>query len=240
MNDQLGDLIESACAGRFPAVDGGVTVVAPSRPGLETVVAFTGHAVVATGIAPELIAARGADGFGGAVAPGFLLWLAGESGEVGSHDVLLVAKGLGEPTLPLRDDLEDHPRVEHAQTLRGDVRVYGDEQGIVTRGIGIGGLVEVSVEVAPAIRNRGIGRELVRCALGLVDAGQTVVAEVAPGNAQSLRAFLAAGFTPIGSAVHVRPRRAGAGHDEQRQRGSGEAEELETGGGHDDTAGETP
>lgn len=187
-------------------------MVPPDRTGVETVVALTGHAVIATAIDSRLIAEHGPDGFGGAVAPRFLLWLAGEGGEIGSHDVLLVAKGIGGPTLPARDDLEMHPRVKHARTLRGDVRVYGDERGLVTRGIGIGGHVEVSVEVTPDKRNQGIGRQLVRCALSLVEPGQTVVAEVAPGNAQSLRAFLVAGFTPIGSAVHVLPRRGDVTH----------------------------
>lgn len=207
MSDHLGELIDAACAGRFPAANGGVTVVSPSHPTLETVVAFTGHAVIATALSSDVVGAQQPDGFGGAVTPRFLLWLAGEGGEVGSHDVLLAAKGLGEPVLPARDDLLDHPRVEHARTLRRGVRVYGDDRGLVTRGIGIGGHIEVSVEVAPERRNQGIGRQLVRSALGLVAEGQIVVAEVAPGNAQSLRAFLAAGFTPIGSAVHVRPRR---------------------------------
>jgi ribosomal protein S18 acetylase RimI-like enzyme len=207
VKDHLGELIDAVCAGRFVAVDGGVTVVPPSHPAVETVVAFTGHAVIATALSSDVVAAQRPDGFGGAVAPRFLLWLAGERGEVGSHDVLLAAKGLGEPALPARDDLQDHPRVEHARTLRRDVRVFGDDRGLVTRGIGIGGHIEVSVEVAPERRNQGVGRQLVLSALGLIAVGQTVVAEVPPGNAQSLRAFLAAGFTPIGSAVHVRPRR---------------------------------
>jgi GNAT superfamily N-acetyltransferase len=207
VNDYLGELIDAACAGRFLAADGGVTVVPTSHPTVETVVAFTGHAVIATALSSDVVVAQQPDGFGGAVAPRFLLWLAGERGSVGSHDVLLAAKGLGEPVLPSRDDLEDHPRVQHARTLRRDVRVYADERGLVTRGIGIGGHIEVSVEVVPERRNQGIGRQLVRSALGLVAEGQTVVAEIAPGNAQSLRSFLAAGFTPIGSAVHVRPRR---------------------------------
>lgn len=205
VKDNLGAVIDAACAGRFLDADGGVTTLLPSHPTVETVVSFTGHAVIATSLAPDAVAAQPPDGFGGAVAPRFLLWLAGESGEVGSHDVLLVAMGLGDPVLPLRDDLDDHPRVRHARTLRRGVRVHGDDRGLVTVGIGIGGLVEVSVEVAPKRRNRGVGRQLVRSALGLVTDGQTVVAEVAPGNAQSLRAFLAAGFTPFGSAVHVRP-----------------------------------
>ena len=165
--------------------------------------AFTGHAVIATGRPTEDVLAQRADGFGGAVAPRFLLWLAGPAGTIGSHDVVLVTKGRGGGTLPVRDDQDDHPRVQHARSLRDDVVVYGDERGIVTIGRGLGGLHEMNVEVAPPMRNRRLGRALVAEALGHVGAGEVVVAEVAPGNALSLRAFLSTGFVPVGSAVQI-------------------------------------
>ena len=38
-------------------------------------------------------------------------------------------------------------------------------------------------------------------ARSLVEPGEVLIAEVAPGNATSLRAFLAAGFKPVGSDV---------------------------------------
>lgn len=38
-------------------------------------------------------------------------------------------------------------------------------------------------------------------ARALVPEGEIAFAQVAPGNASSLRAFLAAGFSPIGSEV---------------------------------------
>lgn len=167
--------------------------------------AFTGHAVIATAKRKEYVLAQRPDGFGRAVAPEFLLWLAGAGGVVGSHDVVLVARGRGGGTLPERDDQDDHPRVRHARSLREAVVVYGDERGIVTIGIGLGGLPEMNVEVAPLQRDVGFGRALVCEALGHVPEGAVVVAEVAPGNARSLRAFLASGFTPIGSAVHLVP-----------------------------------
>ena len=47
------------------------------------------------------------------------------------------------------------------------------------------------------------GRALLHDALGLVAAGEPVLAAVAPGNAASLRAFLACGFVPIGSEVLI-------------------------------------
>ena len=199
----LGALIERSHVGRFPPVDGAATVVRPVRDGLATVMAFPGHAVIATARSEEDVLAQGAGGFGGAVAPRFLLWLAGPAGVVGSHDVVLVTGGRGGGTLPVRDDHDDHPRVQHARALRDDVVVYGDERGIVTIGRGLGGLYEMNVEVAPRTRNRGLGRALVAEALGHVPAGEVVVAEVAPGNALSLRAFLSTGFVPVGSAVQI-------------------------------------
>jgi hypothetical protein len=44
-------------------------------------------------------------------------------------------------------------------------------------------------------------------ALLLVRKGEPVFAAVSPGSARSLRAFLACGFTPIGSEVVLRPER---------------------------------
>lgn len=167
--------------------------------------AFTGHAVIATVLDPDAVLAQSPDGFGGAVTPRFLSWLAGPNGVIGSHDVVLVATGRGDTRMPVRRDLDAHPRVLHARSLRDDIVVYGDERGLITVGSGLGGLTEVSVEVVAARRGAGVGRRLVHDAVGIVGSGEVVVAEVAPGNAQSLRAFLAAGFKPIGSAIHVMP-----------------------------------
>ena len=43
----LAGLISAAAAGRFPDADGGWQRMPPWRAGLEAVVAFTGHAVLA-------------------------------------------------------------------------------------------------------------------------------------------------------------------------------------------------
>ncbi len=205
MTHPLGLLIEAAAGGSFPPADGQTTVVPAVGRSLETVVAFTGHAVIATALPGEVVLAWGPDGFGGAVSPKFLLALAGRTGTIGSHDVVLAATGRRRPTLPIREDLDDHPRVRHARALRDGVVAYGDDRGVVTIGTGLGGLAELSVEVDADCHKPGTGRALAGDALGLVPDGQLVIAEVAPGNARSLRAFLAAGFTPLGSAVHVVP-----------------------------------
>jgi hypothetical protein len=197
----------NAVDGRFPPADGRVTVVPPLPGGLECSVAFTGHAFIATGLFAEDVHALRPDGFGGSLAPDFLRRLAGPGGVIDVIDATLAARGIGgTPQLPERRDADDHPRVHHARELRSRVRVYGDERGLVTVADGLAGRRELSIELdRPAAGSRGLGRSLLRDALTLVAAGEPVFAAVAPGNARSLRAFLAAGFTPIGSEVILRP-----------------------------------
>ena len=66
---------------------------------------------------------------------------------------------------------------------------------------------ELSIEAAPDGQGRGFGRSLLADALSVVPAGEPVFAAVSPGNARSLRAFLAVGFTPIGCEVLIHPAR---------------------------------
>jgi GNAT superfamily N-acetyltransferase len=157
----LAEAIRRASIGNFPPADGGFEVLPPVRDGEHTVVAFTGHALITTAASPSAVLERHPDGFGGATAPAFLMWLAGEEATIGSLDVLLCASGRGSSTLTERHDLDDHPRVRHARRLRDDVKVYGDACGLVTLGRGLGGLPEISVEVDPQLRNRRIGRTLI-------------------------------------------------------------------------------
>lgn len=216
---RVAQLLRAADGGSFPPATGAVEVVPPSPPGnVEWVVSFTGHAVIATARPAAEVRARRPDGYGGALAPAFLLWLSGDEGRVGCQDAVLVARGGGgaDRSLSPRDDLDGHARVEHARGLRCDVHVYGDDTGLVTLGVGLGGLIEMSVEVT-SDHGGGRGRSLIRRGLALVDRAEVVVAQVTPGNARSLRAFLAAGFVPVGSAVAVTPaRRSVAGRAEGR------------------------
>jgi GNAT superfamily N-acetyltransferase len=196
-----------AADGTFPPVDGGVTVLPPLESGRECSVAFTGHAVIATALPADEVLARKPDGFGGSLAPDFLRWLAGPTGKIDVVDATLVGRGTGGDLLPERPDLADHPRVRYAMAIRKGVRVFGDERGVVTLSEGLAGRPELSIEAAPAGHGRGIGRALLRDALSLVPSGAPVFAAVSPGNARSLRAFLAMGFTPIGSEVLIHPAR---------------------------------
>jgi L-amino acid N-acyltransferase YncA len=83
------------------------------------------------------------------------------------------------------------------------VTVYADPdgRGLVTLGRGLAGRWELSVEVAPRHRGAGVGRRLIAAGRRVAPAGEPLFAQVAPSNAASLRAFLAAGFRPIGAEV---------------------------------------
>jgi GNAT superfamily N-acetyltransferase len=207
----LADLIRDAATGRFPRPDGTWSRVPPWRDGVEAVVAFTGHAVLAVGerVSDADLAKLGVDGYGGAHHPAVIAALAG-GGWIDSLDGLLVGTGTGAweargtgGTLIERPDLAGHARVGFARRLRDDLRVLGREDrtdsSVVVLARGIAALTELSFELDPNRRGAGGGTALVRAALAAIPPGGTVVAACAPGNAASMRALLRAGLTPIGS-----------------------------------------
>jgi hypothetical protein len=212
----LGRLLTDAAAGRFLAPDGGWRRVPPWHPAIEGIVCFTGHAVFAVraDITDERLAGLGADGFGGASHPRLVSALAGSAPHLQSLDVLLVSRGTGPSGAPDapggpgaglvdRPDLGMHPRARHAAVVRERSRVLGyaepGRRAVVIISAGVGGLAELSYELEPDRRGHGEAAGLLRAALACVPAGEPVLAAVAPGNAASLRALLAAGFTPLGS-----------------------------------------
>jgi hypothetical protein len=202
----LAAILDAAAEERFPPADGAVDVLPPDRGGMRAVVAFTGHAYALADVDPGELKGRGADGYGGATRADVLVWLAGSAGRVGSLDVVLVASGAPGPSVPRRTDLDDHPRVRRAVGYRTAVEVYGDDAGLVVLGHGLVGRRELSVELLdPMAAGQGHGRRLIRAGLARVDPGERCWAQVAPGNAASLRAFLACGFVPIGSEVLITP-----------------------------------
>lgn len=211
----LAEVLSRAANGDFPDVDGGVDRVPPWREGVEGVLALTGHAFLAIGddVEPQALETLGANGFGGASNPRLVAGLAG-SGWIDALDIVLVANGLGpglegEPALVPRSDLRNHPRAEHATSVRSDVRTFGytapDDRTLVTLSLGIGGLPEIGLEADPN-HDHG-GADLVRDALTLVSEGEVVIAACAPGNARALRASLAGGFAPVASVQLWRPAR---------------------------------
>ena len=207
----LAEVLSKASGGDFPAVDGGWQRVTPWRDGVEGVVAFTGHAYLAVGddVSDGTLGSFGPDGFGGANNPRLVSRLAG-SGWIDALDVVLVARGVGgEPALVPRSDLRNHPRAEHATSVRSEVKTFGyaaaDDRTLVTLSTGLGGLPEVGLETDPS--KERAGSDLVRDALTLVEEGDVVVAACAPGNARALRAFLGAGFEQVASVQLWRPHR---------------------------------
>ena len=79
-----------------------------------------------------------------------------------------------------------------------------DGAGVLVLGRGLAGRREVAFEVDPARRNRGLGRLLAEAGRCLTPRGEPLFAQVAPGNAASLRVVEAAGFRPIGAEVLFR------------------------------------
>lgn len=83
------------------------------------------------------------------------------------------------------------------------MQAFEDQTGetVVVLGRGLGLRLEVSIEVSPAARGRGLGRDALTDARRLAPAGSLLFAQVAPANAASIRALLRAGFTPLGAEV---------------------------------------
>jgi hypothetical protein len=205
LDHPLGPVLVAAAEGRFPPPDGSVHILEPDADGTCAVVCFTGHAFVLTDQSHDAVRAFEPDGYGAAMDPALLVALASGGREIGSTDVVLVRRGEGGGTaLSPRDDLADHPRVRRAFEHRRDVRVLGDDRGLVTIGAGLVGRTELSVELHDGTAHaRGAGRALIVEALRAVAADEPVFAQVAAGNTASLRAFLACGFTPICSEVLI-------------------------------------
>jgi hypothetical protein len=213
---RLATLLREAASGRFPPADGETEVVpAPApAPGDGACVAFTAHSVIALDLDPDEVRARVAqhhDPLAAALAPDVIVWLAERSGlHAGIVDVVLAA-----PPAAVSSDHgaferewspgdapvveREHPRVMRARQRRTDVRVLEVEGGVVTVGRGLAGRWELALELDHP--GAGRGRELIAASRALVPPDEPLFAQVSPGNARSLRAFLAAGFRPIGSEV---------------------------------------
>ncbi|RSN05584.1 GNAT family N-acetyltransferase [Nonomuraea sp. WAC 01424] len=201
--ETLADLLSDAAAGRPPAPDCSVTVLPQPSERDAGIIAFTAHTVVFADVDPAWVHARlPAGDLSAPLLPAFLTAMEAATGRrAGNLDLLALAAPLpGPPPLPLEELTGgDHPRVARARRYRDAVRVWvtGDEAGLVTLGQGVGGRWEVAVEVEPGHRGRGLGRALATAARHL--APGPLWAQIAPGNAASVRAFLAAGYLPMGA-----------------------------------------
>jgi L-amino acid N-acyltransferase YncA len=76
---------------------------------------------------------------------------------------------------------------------------------VVLLGRGVGGRWETAIEVDDDRKGEGLGRKLATAARHLVPGRAPLWAQIAPGNAASVRAFLAAGFRPVGAEVLLTP-----------------------------------
>ncbi|MBO8192643.1 GNAT family N-acetyltransferase [Streptomyces oryzae] len=209
--DTLAKILAAAARGEFPPSDGGLTVLPQPSPRDAGVLALTGHAVVFADVPPEWVRRLLPPGdLGAPLGPPFLSALCARTGRwAETHDVLLAlppsadtaADGTGRAGALVESFDQSHPRVKRALAHRSNVRVWTAEGGTVLTGRGVADRWEVAVEVDRTARGTGLGRALAAAARSLVPADETLWAQVAPGNAASLRAFLAAGFTPVGAEV---------------------------------------
>jgi GNAT superfamily N-acetyltransferase len=104
-----------------------------------------------------------------------------------------------------------HARIARALRHRDDVRAWETAGGVIVIGRGVAGRWETAIEVDPQFRGAGLGSQLASAARHLVPQGAVVWAQIAPGNAASVRAFLRAGFRPIGAEVLLSPAAAEPG-----------------------------
>jgi hypothetical protein len=200
---ELAAILDAAAAGRFPRVDGQVTLLPQPSARDAGVIAFTGHAVAFSDADHSWLAARLPDGdLSAPLSPAFLAALGGRTGRVAPNiDMLTCASALpGRPALELRAETDRaHPRIARALRYRDDVSAWRADGGVLLLGRGVAGRWEVAIEVDPAHRDRGLGAQLATAARHLVPGGAALWAQIAPGNAASVRAFLAAGFCPVGA-----------------------------------------
>jgi GNAT superfamily N-acetyltransferase len=205
---ELADVIRAVADGGPQVTEQDLTVVLPPDDRSVGVMAFAGHNVVSVDLAQDLVRQwLPGDDLGAPLSPPFLGVLAGATGRSPDNlDLVLVAPATGRPNGMDLSELTEFveplpPRLARALAQRIGVRAWRCPGGLVTLGRGVAGRWEVSVEVDSTLRGFGLGRALFTAARGLLPADEHVWAQVAPGNAASVRAALAAGFRPVGAEV---------------------------------------
>ncbi len=204
---KLAGLLDALAAGTYPAPDGTVTISSQPSDRDAGVLSMTGCAVVFADTDPDWIAAQLPPGDLSAPLSGTFLAALSERLGRRTHSVDMLTRTAALPGLPPPDlALEElptapapHPRIARALHYRDEVRAWQTSGGVVLLGRGLAGRLEVAVEVDPEHRGHGLGTRLATAARHLVPAGATLWAQIAPANAASVRAFLRAGFRPVGA-----------------------------------------
>jgi hypothetical protein len=199
----LAAVLDSVANARFPPADGRVTILPQPSARDAGVFAFTGHSVIFADADPAWVAAQLPPGdLSAPLSPRFLHALAARIGrEAHQTDMLACARALpGPPPVELTAEADPaHPRITRALRYRDEIRTWQADGGVLLLGRGAAGRWEVAVEVDADHRGCGVGRSLAVAARHLVPCGAPLWAQIAPGNAASVRAFLAAGFRPVGA-----------------------------------------
>jgi GNAT superfamily N-acetyltransferase len=203
----LADILAGASAGHLPQPGAGPTVVSQPSQRDAGVIAFTGHSVIFADVDESWIQSRlPKDDLSASLNPPFLSALEERMNRrVDNIDMLALASPCRDrPSIQLLEaTVDEHPRIERARRYRDDVRVWTCPGGILIIGRGVAGRWEVAIEIDPACQGRGLGRALARAARHLTK--HSLWAQIAPGNAASVRSFLAAGYIPLGAEALLTP-----------------------------------
>jgi hypothetical protein len=202
----LATVLAAAASGRPPPADGRVTLVDPPDARSVGVFAFTAHHVISAAVGDTWVRSHlPAGDLSAPLNPPFLTALTAATGRlVNNVDAVFVAVApVGTPLDVRAASDAGHARVARARAHRAGVRVWTVPGGVLVLGRGVTGRWEVAVDVDPAVQGRGLGRALFATATRLVE--PPVWAQVAPGNAASVRAVLAAGYRPVGAEALLFP-----------------------------------
>lgn len=199
----LAAILDAAATGEFPAPDGRVTILSQLSARDAGVIAFAGHSVIFADADPTWVVGQlPAGDLAAPLSPSFLQALATRTGRIAhTTDMLTCTTALpGQPDIELVPEPDHgHPRIARALGFRDEVQAWRVAGGVVLIGRGVAGRWEVALEVDDEQRGRGLGRALALAARHLVPCSAPLWAQISPGNAASVRAFLAAGFRPVGA-----------------------------------------
>lgn len=193
-----------------PPADSWLDVVPPSSPLAAAVIAFSGHVVISAAVDRRWVESWIPHGDRSAPLNPLFLGALEERLRYTANDVdvVLTADAVSDrPELPLASPgREVAPTTLSARRYRTDVRSWAADGGVVSLARGLGGRWEVTIEVEEGRRDAGLGRALAAAARHVVPDGRPVWAQIPPGNPAGMRAFLAAGFRPVGAEILLTPR----------------------------------